>query len=167
LSQFAEMTTGVVYIHSSTADVCPHVDWAISATLGCRAALRWVSQPADDGLMCATVNWAGPVGTGPRLATALAAWPTLRFEVTEDPSDGVDGERYCYTPELGMWRGATSANGDVVVGEMRLRALMQSGADNLMELLHTELGTAWDEALEPFRGAGEGAEVTWLSRRVG
>jgi hypothetical protein len=118
-------------------------------------------------MMCATVNWIGPVGTGSRLVRSLAAWPTLRFEVTEDASEGVDGERYCYTPDLGMWRGSTSANGDVVIGEMRLRALLASGAGDLAEKLHSELGTAWDDELEPFRGAGEGAEVTWLSRRVG
>jgi len=29
------------------------------------------------------------------------------------------------------------------------------------------LGTAWDEALEPYRDGGEGAEVSWLSRGVG
>ncbi|MBD0323659.1 MAG: DUF3145 family protein, partial [Aldersonia sp.] len=33
--------------------------------------------------------------------------------------------------------------------------------------LDTALGTAWDEALEPFRSGGEGAEVTWLRRDVG
>ncbi|SKW65130.1 Protein of uncharacterised function (DUF3145) [Mycobacteroides abscessus subsp. abscessus] len=28
------------------------------------------------------------------------------------------------------------------------------------------LGTAWDDALEPYRSGGDGAEVTWL-RGVG
>jgi hypothetical protein len=59
------------------------------------------------------------------------------------------------------------ANGDIVVGEMRLRTLMNAGADVLAAELDTVLGTAWDEALEPYRDGGTGAEVSWLSRGVG
>jgi hypothetical protein len=29
------------------------------------------------------------------------------------------------------------------------------------------LGTAWDEALEPYRGGGDTGEVSWLNRGVG
>ena len=126
MNQFADVTTGVVYIHSSPAALCPHVDWALSATLDSPAKLRWTSQPAYDGLLRATTDWTGPVGTCARLVDSLRAWPMLRFEVTEDPSHGVDGERYSHVPGLGLWRGSTSANGDVVVGEMKLRSIMNS-----------------------------------------
>ena len=96
-----------------------------------------------------------PTGSVPsvparQLANALRSWSVLRFEVTEDPSEGVDGHRWCHTPQLGLWSGAMSANGDVMVGEMRLRALMASGADALAAELDTVLGTAWDEALEAY-----------------
>ena len=91
----------------------------------------------------------------------------LRFEVTEDPSTGVDGQRFCHTPQLGLWGGAMSANGDVMVGEMRLRMLMAAGADTLAAELDTVLGTAWDESLEPYRNGGDGADASWLSRGVG
>jgi len=37
---------------------------------------------------------------------------------------------------------------------------------NLAEL-DSVLGTAWDEALEPYRDGGDTAEVSWLSRGVG
>jgi hypothetical protein len=60
-----------------------------------------------------------------------------------------------------------SANGDVMVGENRLRTMMAAGADALAADLETVLGTAWDEALEAFRDGGDGAEVSWLSRGVG
>jgi hypothetical protein len=166
--QFADRTTGVVYVHSSPAAVCPHVEWALSGTLDSRAGLKWTAQPSAPGLLRSTCSWAGPVGTGARLAKALRAWPVLRFEVTEDPSDGVDGERFSHVPGLGLWRGSTSANGDVVLGEMRLRTMMAAGAgEHLAAELDSALGTAWDEALEPFRSGGEGCEVTWLHRSVG
>ena len=120
-NQFADATTGVVYIHASPAAVCPHVEWALSSTLNARANLKWTPQPAMPGQLRAVTNWVGPVGTGARLANALRSWSVLRFEVTEDPSPGVDGQRFCHTPQLGLWSGAMSANGDIMVGEMRLR----------------------------------------------
>jgi len=176
-NQFADATTGVVYIHASPAAVCPHVEWALSSTLepqgrrhstrAARPILSWTPQPAMPGQLRAVTNWVGPVGTGGRLAHALRSWPVLRFEVTEDPSYGVDGQRFSHTPQLGLWSGSMSANGDIVVGEMRLRALMADGADALFAELDSVLGTAWDEALEPYRDGGAGAEVSWLSRGVG
>jgi hypothetical protein len=167
-NQFADATTGVVYIHASPAAVCPHVEWALASTLNARADLKWSDQPALPGQLRAVTNWVGPVGTGAQLANALRSWSVLRFEVTEDPSAGVDGQRYSHTPQLGLWSGAMAANGDIMVGEMRLRALIAAGADVLAAELDTVLGTAWDEALESYRNGGDIAgDITWLSRAVG
>ena len=169
-NQFADASGGVVYIHASPAAVCPHVEWALTSTLGAaatRAKLTWTPQPAMPGQFRAVTNWIGPVGTGSRLANALRSWAVLRFEVTEDPSAGVDGQRFSHTPQLGLWSGVMSANGDVMVGELRLRAMMAAGADALAAELDTVLGTAWDDALEEYRHGGDGAEVCWLSRGVG
>jgi hypothetical protein len=168
-------TRGVVYVHSSPAAVCPHVEWAISGTLGTRVTLHWTAQPAAQGQLRAECTWVGTVGTGGRLVAALRAWPMLRFEVTEEASPGVDGERFCYVPGLGLWRARTSANGDVVVGEDQLRALVAAtmpggpngrsgsrGPEAFAHQVDQLLGAAWDEALEPFRRAGDGAPVAWL-----
>lgn len=173
-NQFADATSGVVYIHASPAALCPHIEWTLSSTLKSPAQLRWTAQPAAPGQLRATTDWVGPVGTGSKIADALRAWPVLRFEVTEDPSEGVDGERYSFVPGLGLWYGAMSANGDVMVGEMRLREIVrlarergrQSPAEIAAEIDHA-LGSAWDDDLEPYRSGGEGAEVTWLRRDVG
>ncbi|ORM29071.1 DUF3145 domain-containing protein [Williamsia sp. 1135] len=169
LNQFADVTAGVVFIHSAPVALCPHVEWALSSTLDARANLKWSAQDAGPGLQRATVDWVGPVGTGARLANALREWATLRFEVTENASEGVDGERFCFVPGLGLWRGSMSANGDVIIAEMQLRALMEahSNGAELAGALDAALGTAWDEALEDFRMGGDGAEVTWLHQRVG
>ena len=116
-NQFADVTAGVVYVHASPAAVCPHVEWALSSSLQSKANLVWTPQPAMPGQLRAVTNWVGPVGTGARLANALRSWSVLRFEVTEDPSPGVDGHRFSHTPQLGLWSGAMSANGDIMVGE--------------------------------------------------
>ncbi|MGF6885912.1 hypothetical protein ABIA39_007575 [Nocardia sp. GAS34] len=172
--QFADATSGVVYIHASPAALCPHIEWTLSSTLKAPAQLRWTAQPAASGQLRAITDWAGPVGTGSKLANALRSWQVLRFEITEDPSEGVDGERYCFVPGLGLWCGAMSANGDVMVGEMRLREIVRSARERgrhtsteIAAEIDRVLGTAWDDDLEPFRTGGEGAEVTWLRRDVG
>ena len=148
-------TRGVVYVHSSPAAVCPHVEWALSSALSTPVQLRWTSQDAAPGQQRAECDWRGPAGTAAKIVTALKAWPMLRFEVTEEPSTGVDGERFCFAPGLGLWRGRTSANGDIVVGEDQLRTLAgrSRAGEELAHRLDELLGTAWDEALEPFRHA--------------
>ena len=37
-----------------------------------------------------------------------------RFEVTEESGSSM-GERFCFTPTLGMFRAATGPNGDILV----------------------------------------------------
>lgn len=159
-------TRGVVYVHSSPSAVTPHVEWAISGVLDARVVLDWSAQDAAPGQLRAECTWVGPVGSGARLTAALRAWSMLRFEVTEDPSSGTDGERFTHVPGLGMWHGRTSANGDIVLGEDQVRSAMAtgSGGADLTRRLDDLLGTRWDDALEPFRLAGDGASVGRLHR---
>ncbi|SHK23878.1 Protein of unknown function [Pseudonocardia thermophila] len=154
---------GVVFIHSSPTAVCPHVEWAISGVLGTKVSLQWSPQGIVPGAMRAECTWTGPVGSGGALAGALRAWPMLRFEVTEEATPGVDGERYSHVPTLGLWHGRMSANGDTVVPEDQLRAVLaETPLSQVPGRIHELLGTAWDDALEPYRSAGDGAPVTWL-----
>jgi hypothetical protein len=159
-------TSGVVYVHSSPSAVCPHVEWALAGTLGVRVALQWTAQPAAPGHLRAECSWTGDPGTASTLVTALRAWPMLRFEITEDPSQGLDGERFCFAPGLGLWHTRTGANGDIMVGEDQLRTLAANsrGGESFAHHVDKLLGRPWDDALEPFRRAGDGAPVTWLHR---
>jgi hypothetical protein len=90
----------------------------------------------------------------------------IRFEVTEEPSTGVDGERFMHVPGRGLFRGSTSANGDIVVNEDRLRSIMANarGYDTLAHALDKALGAQWDEELEPYRHAADGVPMTLLTR---
>ena len=103
---------------------------------------------------------------GGAITSALAGWNRLRFEVTEEASPGCDAMRYCYTPNLGIFVATTSANGDILVPENKLKAaiaLAANGTSVLDQELERLLGTAWDNELEPFRRAGDGAPVRWLN----
>ena len=156
---------GVLYVHSCPPSVCPHVEWAVSRVLGVPVRLRWTAQPADPTTQRSESMWRGRPGTAGELASALRQWPMIRFEVTEDASPGLDGERIAYVPGRGVFRSAVNASGDITVPEERLRALL-AGARSPDELAHgieRLLGNDWDAELEPYRYAGDGAPVTWLT----
>lgn len=161
-------TRGVIYIHSSPLAVCPHVEWAIGRVLdgSVTVKLGWNQQDAERGTMRAERAWTGYAGMGAEFAKALAQWPMLRFEVTEDPSAGVDGERIMHVPGRGVHRVAMSAGGDIMIAEDRIRALLATttSAEALRGGLDQLLGLDWDRELEPYRQAAGGTEQSWLSQ---
>ena len=162
-------TRGVLYVHSSPSALCPHVEWAVGGLFGMPVRLDWIPQPAERAAYRAEYSWLGPVGTAARLASALRGWQRLRFEVTEEARSGSEGERYSYTPSLGVFHAITGLHGDLMIPEDRIRAAMltaSSGGRPLADSLDELLGQAWDAELEPFRHAGEGAPVRWLHEVV-
>jgi hypothetical protein len=159
-------TRGVVYVHSTPLAVCPHVEWAIARVLTAPVNLHWTIQPVEAGARRSECSWTGRPGTGAELAAALRQWPMIRFEITEDPSPGVDGERFMYVPGRGLFRATMGSAGDIQLGEDRLRSIMEAarGPEALAHALEKALGTSWDAELEPYRYAGDGAPVTLLTR---
>jgi hypothetical protein len=157
---------GVLQVHSAPPALCPHIEWAVAGTVGTAVSMPWVSQPAAPGSLRAELTWKGRPGMAGAITSALAGWNRLRFEVTEEASPGCDAVRYSYTPNLGIFSSTASANGDVLVPEGRLRAALALGANGTSALeteLERLLGTAWDNELEPFRRASDGAPVRWLN----
>ncbi len=164
----APIALGVLYVHSAPPALCPHIEWAVAGIVGAPVGMPWSGQPAAPGALRAELTWQAQPGTAGAIASALAGWNRLRFEVTEDSSPGCDGVRHCYTPDLGLFTAATGANGDIMVSENRLRSVMllaeRGGATaSLEDELGRLLGTAWDNELEPFRRAADGAPVRWLN----
>jgi hypothetical protein len=158
-------TRGVLFVHSAPRALCPHVEWAAGAVLGVRLSLDWIDQPAAPGMLRTEFSWQHPPGSGAKLTSALRGWAHLRYEVTEEPSPGVDGGRWSHTPELGIFHAVTDAHGNVLVPEDRVRAAITAeDAAVMVADLELALGRAWDDELEPFRYAGEGAPVRWLHR---
>ncbi len=182
---------GVLQIQSAPPALCPHIEWAVAGVLGVTVDLPWVSQPAAPGALRAELTWQGRPGISGAIASELAGWNRLRFEVTEEASPGCDAVRYSYTPDLGIFSAVMSASGDILIPENRLRAAMTVAAATatgvlartpgtrpggrraaaaepadraaaLEEELSRLLGQPWDDELEPFRCAAEGAPVRWL-----
>ena len=162
-------TRGVLFVHSAPAALCPHVEWAVGAVFGAPVRLDWIPQPVERSSYRTEYSWVGPAGTAAALASALKGWQRLRFEVTEDATSASEGERYSYTPDLGVFHAVTGSHGDILVPEDRIRhaiAAAGHGDRDLRGALDELLGTAWDQELEPFRYAGEGTPVRWLHEVV-
>jgi hypothetical protein len=158
-------TRGVLFVHAATSALCPHVEWAVAGVLGASVPVQWTPQPAAPGSFRAEVSWRGPIGTAAALTSALRGWQHLRFEVTEEPTASSEGCRYSFTPSLGVFHAVTGLHGDILVPEDRLRAALtrvRSGEADTAEAIDALLGKAWDDELEPFRHAGDGAPVRWL-----
>ena len=172
----------VLQVHSAPLALCPHIEWAVAGIIGVAVDLPWVNQAAAPGLVRAELDWQGSPGASAAITSALAGWGRLRFEVTEEASPGCDAVRYSCTPDLGVFSAVTSGNGDILIPESRLRAAMlvatatdlvshaRPGAagshpdpvSSLEDEIARLLGQPWDDELEPFRCAGDGAPVRWL-----
>ncbi len=160
-------TRGVVFIHSTPTALCPHITWALESVLDQAVTLDWTEQPLGRSLKRAEFSWTGAAGTGAKLASALRGWDGVRYEVTEEPTPGLDGSRWSHTPSLGIHHANISASGDVFLHENRLREVMslaQGSGEAVEDMLGELLGEAWDAELEAFRHAGEGAPVRWLHK---
>ncbi len=163
---------GVVFVHSCSKALSAHVGWALERVLGRPLKMEFTPQPALHGSLRGEAVWSGAPGTASRIASELRTFPGLRFEVTEDASPGNDGERYSCTPDLGTFRATVASNGVVMVGEEQLRAMLARAAAagilgepfDLEIELEALMGRPWDDELEPFRHAGDGAPVRWLNQ---
>jgi len=158
------LTRGVLFVHSAPRALCPQIEWITAGVVGVPVRFDWAPQPAARGLSRGEYVWEGEQGTAAAIASALRGLPQLRFEVTEEPSPGVDGGRWSHTPELGIFHVVTDVHGNALIPEDRIRAALETDRRSMLEALDLALGTAWDEELEPFRYAGGGAPVRWLSR---
>ena len=162
-------TRGVLYIHSAPSALCPHIEWAVGGIFGAPVSLDWIAQPIERATYRTEYTWAGPTGTAARLSSALKGWPKVRFEVTEEATATTEGERYSYTPTLGVFYAVTGMHGDIMIPEDRLKAAVVKaalGETTLLNEIDKLLGKPWDDELETFRHAGEGAPVRWLHQVV-
>ena len=115
-------TRGVLYVHSATSALCPHVEWAVAGVLGVPPNVDWTAQPDEQGTYRCEISWQGSAGAAATITSALRGWRQLRFEVTEDGTAGSEGARYSYTPTLGVFHAVTGMHGDIMIPEDRLKA---------------------------------------------
>ena len=164
------ISRGVLFIHSCPRALSPHVEWSLARVVGSSMSMNWSDQPIEPGSVRAEAIWHGPAGTAARFTSALLAFTGARFEVTEDPSAGREGERFSVTGNLGLFRATIGVHGDVMVSEERLKSALQHGRSAGPSVLAAEIskliGTPWDEELEPFRCGQADSTVRVLPKVV-
>lgn len=155
----------VAWIHAVPTAVCPHVEWAVGRLRDEPVRLEWAPQPILPRHQRAELSWVGEPGSAAALASALRPMGRIWFEVAEDAT-GIPGERFSFTPSLGLFRAAIDAHGDIVIHESRLRMLLDEPGIGIQAGLELLLGSDWDAELEPFRIAGEAGTVRVLHHVV-
>lgn len=155
---------GIIFIHSTPAALRPHVEWAVAGATAAPAKFAWIDQPAEPGTTCSELSWVGKPGVGAVIASGLARLSRVRFEVTEEPSPGYDGQRFMFTPALGSFSATIGVHGDILVAEDRLRQAASSADPS--QAINVLLGKPWDDELDYFRHASEDAPVRWLHQVV-
>ena len=158
-------TRGVVFVHSTPRALTAHIEWALGGLLGTPVNLDWIEQPVAPGTLRSEMSWVGVPDLSAKMASALRGFPNLRFEITEEPSTGFDGQRFVSTPSLGIWRSPMGVFGESFISDEKLRNAITAAASqnkSLVEAVDEVIGGPWDRELEPFRYAGDGVPVRWL-----
>mgnify|MGYP006269758999 CR=1 FL=1 len=158
-------TRGVIFIHSAPRAMCAHIEWALGTVLGTKVSLDWNEQPVVAGSVRSELTWSGSPEVTERIVSALKAFPHIRFEVTQEPCENYDGQRYVSTPSLGILRTGMGVYGQSLIEEERARTAVTTAVQNgtsLTTVLDELLGGPWDRELEPFRSASDALSVRWL-----
>jgi len=161
--------TGLVVVHAVQPALTRQLEWTVSRVLDTEIFLDWTNQPGIDGSMRAEFIWQGMEFHGAHLASALAGWGNVYFEVTQDPSGAHSGSRWSYTPELGINHRTIDELGNIVIGEDEMRAALNRAGSNMGKLqleMRNLLAEPWDSILEPLRHANADARVVWLQRAI-
>ncbi|MEI7541099.1 MAG: DUF3145 family protein [Actinomycetes bacterium] len=145
---------GFLTIHSSPSALRRHIDWALQNILGNEVQVIWQPQAMMVGTYKMHIEWRGQQGAAAEIASTLRSWHYLNFETHESNDNG--GELFRFTPELGIHRVLTDLSGGVLLNEFQINNVVQNSFDDdaIRDGLALAMGTAWDEALEKFRGAG-------------
>lgn len=144
---------GSVLIHAAPSHLLKQIGWSISRTLRYEVFPEWSRQPGIQGNYYTRVDWVGDANTAANLASMLAGWRTIYFEVDNwrqnEPCD-----RWLFVPDLGIRHRSLDLFGNFVIGENELRlALETAGADHmrLQRELQNLLADPWEVVLEPLR----------------
>lgn len=153
-------------IHSAPASLTPHINWTIQNLAKTDQDLVWKEQEVHPRSKRTQAEWQGTTETPSQLASALAPFKKIWFEITVEGTSHTNPGRWMFTPSLGITYMQTDLEGNFVLTEDRLKAAVEkSGADfeKLMDRLSKDLAEPWDEELEPLREAGiDRSNIVWF-----
>ena len=158
---------GELKLYSCPKYLCQQVEWAIFEIIKTKVDLKWTIQNIAPSTMTTNLVWKGPISLGPKIVSILSKWPKIRLEIIQENTEKNFAERYCLSPNLGIFRAEMNSLGETVINESRLKAALQRSRleEEPFEVeLAFLLGTPWDEDLEPFRKSHQNTSVKWISK---
>ena len=167
-NQFADATTGVVYIHASPAAVCPHVEWALSSTL----------DSTGESEVDAAARHARAAACGHQLASGRSAPAAAGERAALVVGAAIRGHRGPQPRRRRPPLVPHPAAGPVERCDERQRR-RHGRRDAAAHADGRRAPTRWPPnwtrcwaphgttSLEPYRDGGDSAEVSWLNRGVG
>ena len=168
MSDLPVLEPGVILIHAVSKALLPRLEWALNGLAHKPKSVRWVNLPgyllqtlnntsSQSEMLACEMTFAAECESAATLASALASLQAIWFEVSVPSTLQSLGQRYCYTPILGMFHSQTDQAGNQIFSENALLATMRASDSfnnqDLMVRLSTLLGTEWDAQLEPLRKA--------------
>ena len=146
-----QQVRGFLTIHSTPAALRHHIDWAIQRVLGSWITLNWIQQPLLPATFRTQLEFRHRAGAAAQIASALASWHYLNFEVIENSETG--GELFRFTPELGIHRAVVDLSGGVLVNENQITHILNAAfaEDDIREGFAKIMGTPWESELDRFR----------------
>ena len=148
-------THGTLTIYAAPKAVLPHIEWALNSIIlpfeKSAITYNWRSQPCSSGTFQLSLHWNGNESTASHIASALKGWHYIIFEILEISS--YESSLYMHTPELGIFRGAIGAHGEIMVNESQISRVIEKniGELQLREEIDRLIGRPWDRVLERYR----------------
>jgi hypothetical protein len=158
---------GELKLYSCPKYLCQQVEWAVYEIIKTKFELKWTIQNIAPSTLSTNLVWKGPMSLGPKIVSVLSKWPKIRLEIIQENTEKNFAERYCLSPNLGIFRAEMNSLGETVINESRLKAALQRSRmeEEPFEVeLAFLLGTPWDEDLEPFRKSHQNTSVKWISK---
>lgn len=160
--------SGEVLIHAVPASSARSVEWMLAETMEYRLPFQWSAQPALESQVRTSFSWQGFESTGAELASALANWQEIYFEVIQDASVATSASRWLHVPGLGLKHRHTDSAGNYLVNEVELQTALANSTNSMMLNLQIKnlLATQWEDSLEPLRSLMISSPMVTL-RQVG
>ena len=147
-------SSGVLFLHAIPRAFAGELEAVFGRLHIKRKPHQWDVQPLVVGSVKTEIQWSGTTAVVDELVAELAALPSIRFELTSNQTKQQLGQRWSFTPSLGLFAAAVDEVGNLLVNENQVRNALYGTENNLLKLqstLRKLLGTAWDDELEPFR----------------
>lgn len=145
---------------------CPEAEKEAVASL-LEQPITWQKQPLVENSLKTQIHRKMSQGDALDLAAELNRIGSIYAEITAFGRDS--GTVFLLAPGLGIYRAETNSVGEIMLGEERIRNIVDAAAGNFKELqrlLRIALGQTWDDLLEPFRAANYSDNVILLNKAV-